>query len=54
MRFLKEINLYNLIKVVVILFISPIKIILVVLMKTTKKINNSLSKMFIYLITNKD
>lgn len=49
MKFLKEINLYNLIKVVVILFISPIKIILVVLMKTTKKINNILAKVFIYL-----
>ena len=49
MKFLKEINLYNLIKIVVILFISPIKIILVVLMKTTKKINNTLAKMFIYL-----
>lgn len=49
MKFLKEINLYNLIKIVVILFISPIKIVLVVLMKTTKKINNTLAKVFIYL-----
>ena len=49
MKFLKEISLYNLIKVVVILFISPIKIILFILVKTTKKINNSLAKVFIYL-----